>query len=96
MSNLNSGLTKDQIIKEYDQLYDLVFTTLKNIDTKYLFQFVNMQKELLDLYRVLYSNNNDSNNIESIKNLQYRINEIEKDVLLIKSAMVNLISLNKV
>ena len=89
MSNLNSGLTKDQIIKEYDRLHDQVFKMLADIDTKYLFRFISMQTELLKLYRILYSTDGtaDTEKLESIRNLQYRTTEIEEDIQKIKTAM---------
>jgi len=81
---LNSNLTKEQLKERYAQLYNTVLSKFES--TEHIFREYNLRLELLNLYRKLYAENKDEINVKKIEHLEYEINEMKKDVELIKSA----------
>ena len=67
--------TKQQIIEKYEKLEKEVQSKLSSVETSYLFRHINMEKELLSLYRAMYKG--DEKIEIKLNEINYRLTEIE-------------------
>ena len=76
-SRLSNNLTKQEMVEKYNELYDSIGGTLNNLDSAYAIRQVGMMYELLNLYRLVYNNNGNIDELKSIEELQYEVDELK-------------------
>ena len=56
---ISENLTKSEMVKAYSDLYDTIFTRLRNLTNSPIFQSLEYEREILALYRLIHGNGGD-------------------------------------
>lgn len=86
-SRLSNNLTKQEMVEKYNKLYDSIGDTLNNLDSAYAIRQIGMMHELLNLYRLVYSNNGNIDELKSIEELQYEVEELKQLIVDVKKTI---------
>ena len=86
--SINSNDTKKDITRKFEEMKGDVYNHLKDIETSSLYQYLDMQSELLKLYRALYNNNNMDD--INLMNFESRFELLEENFNKLQKAVSNL------
>ena len=76
--DLFASLTKEQIKEQYYELKGAIFDSLKNLNTATMWNAYNLNSELLNLYRKLYSTETDEVCLNNLRKFTYNLEEMNR------------------